>query len=147
MLFAQTSPWTTPPSLPNLHTLSLRFYWWLLKLFTAWSQIIFANWSAEGNQLDIPSDPAKKLCLRFQAARYSQHLVVEHSVMRPQSSGTTYLAKYPALTLCQILNAMWKHIFLNKLLICSSVFVSFILLFITYCYFISFYIFLVACKF
>ena len=99
MLFAQTSPWTTPPSLPNLHTFSLRFYWWLLKLFTAWSQIIFANWSAEGNQLDIPSDPAKKLCLRFQAARYSQHLVVEHSVMRPQSSGTTYLAKYPALTL------------------------------------------------
>ena len=49
-----------------------------------------------------------------------------------------YLSKYPALTLCQILNAMWKHIFLNKLLICSSVFVSFILLFITYCYFISF---------
>ena len=105
------------PSLPNLHTLSLRFYWWLLKLLTAWNQIIFANWSAEGNQLDIPSDPAKKLCLRFQAARYSQHLVVEHSVMRPQSSGTTYLAKYPALTLCQVLNAFWKHIFWNKLLI------------------------------
>ena len=140
MLFAQTSPWTTPPSLPNLHTLSLRFYWWLLKLFTAWSQIIFANWSAEGNQLDIPSDPAKKLCLRFQAARYSQHLVVEHSVMRPQSSGTTYLAKYPALTLCQILNAMWKHIFLNKLLICSSAFVSFILLFIT-CLLLFYFIF------
>ena len=38
----------------------------------------------------------KKLCLRFQAIRYSQHLVVEHSVTRPQSSGTTYLAKYPA---------------------------------------------------
>ena len=55
---------------------------------------------------------SKKLCLRFQAAR-SQHLVVEHSVMRPQSSRTTYLAKYPALTPCQILNAEWKHIFLN----------------------------------
>ena len=84
------------------------------------------------------SHPAKNLCLRFQPARYSQHLVVEHSVMWPQSSGTTCLAKYPALTLCQILNAMWKHIFLNKPLICKSVFVSFILLFITYCYFISF---------
>ena len=118
-----------PPGLPNLHTLSLRFYWWLLKLFTAWRQIIFANWSAEGNQLDIPSDPAKKLCLRFQAARYSQHLVVEHSVMRPQSSGTTYLAKYPALTLSQVLNAFRKHIFWNKLLICSGVFVSFNLLY------------------
>ena len=32
--------------------------------------------------------------------------VVEHSVRRPQSSGTTYLAKCPALALCQILNAM-----------------------------------------
>ena len=148
MLFAQTSPWTTPPSLPNLHTLSLRFYWWLLKLFTAWSQIIFANWSAEGNQLDIPSDPAKKLCLRFQAAsRYSQHLVAEHSVMRPQSSGTTYLAKYPALTLCQVLNAFWKHIFWNKLLICSGVFVSFIVLFITSCSFISFLNLSNSCKF
>ena len=42
----------------------------------------------------------------IQAARYPQHLVVEHSVLRPQSSGTTYLVKYPALTLCQILNAM-----------------------------------------
>ena len=100
-----------------------RFYLWLLKLFTAWGQIIFANWSEEGNQRDIPSDPAKTLCLRFQAARYSQHLVLKHSVMRPQSSGTTYLVKYPALTLCQVLNAMWKHILLNKLLICSRVFV------------------------
>ena len=42
----------------------------------------------------------------IQAARYPQHLVVEQSVLRPQSSGTTYLVKYPALTLCQILNAM-----------------------------------------
>ena len=123
---------------PSSIALSLRFYWRLLKLFTAWRQITFANWSAEGNQLDIPSDPAKELCSRFQAARYSQQLVVEHSVMRPQSSGITYLAKYPALSLSQILNAMWKHIFLNKLLIYSSVFVSFILLFITYCYFIAF---------
>ena len=120
---------------PSSIVLSLRFYWWLLKLFTAWRQIIFTNWPAEGNQPDIPSDPAKKLCSRFQAARYSQDLVVEHSAMRPQSSGTTYLAKYPALSLCQILHAMWKHIFLNKLLICSSVFVSFILLFITYFWF------------
>ena len=52
------------------------------------------------------SHPAKNLCLRFQPARYSQHLVVEHSVMWLQSSGTTCLAKYPASTLCQILNAM-----------------------------------------
>ena len=42
----------------------------------------------------------------IQAARYPQHLVVKQSVLRPQSSGTTYLVKYPALTLCQILNAM-----------------------------------------
>ena len=42
----------------------------------------------------------------IQAARYPQHLVVEQSVLRPKSSGTTYLVKYPALTLCQILNAM-----------------------------------------
>ena len=56
----------------------------------------------------------------------------------------TYLAKYPALTLCQILNAMWKHIFLNKLLIRSRVINSFILLFIIYNHFISF---LPACKF
>ena len=33
-------------------------------------QILFANCSAKGNQQDIPSDPANKLCLRFQAARY-----------------------------------------------------------------------------
>ena len=46
-----------------------------------------------------------QLCFRFQAARYSQQLMVEHSVMRPQSSGTTNLAKYPVLTLCQIFNA------------------------------------------
>ena len=52
--------------------------------------------------------------------------------------GTTFLAKYLALTLFQIWNAMWKHNFLNKLLICSSVFVSFMLLFITYYHFISF---------
>ena len=83
---------------------------------------------------------SKKVMLEvpIQAARYPQHLVVEHSVLRPQSSGTTYLVKHPALTLCQILNAMWKHIFLNKLLICSRVFVSFILLFIIYYHFISF---------
>jgi len=76
---------------------------------------LFANWSAEGNQLDIPSDPAKNLCLRFQAARYSQHLVVEHSVMWPQCSGTTYLAKYPALTLsnfkCHVKTYLFKQAF------------------------------------
>ena len=56
----------------------------------------------------------------------------------------TYLAKHPALTLCQILNAMRKHIFLNKLLIRGRVINSFILLFIIYYHFISF---LPACKF
>ena len=40
-----------------------------------------------------------------------------------------------ALTLCQILNVMWKHIFLNKLLIRSRVFISFIFLFIIYYHF------------
>ena len=84
-------------------------------LFTAWRQIIFANWSAEGNQQDIPSDPAKKICLRFRAARYSQHLVVEHSVMRPQNSGTTYLVKYSALTLsnfqCHVKTYLFKQAF------------------------------------
>ena len=96
---------------------------------------------------DYSSDPAKKLCLRFQEARYSQHLVVEHSVMQPQSSGTIYPARYPALTLCKILNTMWKHILLNKLLICSRVYISFILLFIINYHFISFFISLSACKF
>ena len=41
--------------------------------------------------------------------------------------------------LCQILNAMLKHIFFNKLLICSRVFISFILLFMCYYYFIAFF--------
>ena len=36
------------------------------------------------------------------------------------------------MTLCQILNVMWKHIFLNKLLIRSRVFISFIFLFIIF---------------
>ena len=147
LIFEQPRFCHITPVLSQLHWLPIKYcteFKILLMTFKAihgiwpWCQIIFANWSAKGNQLDVPSDPAKKLCLRFQAARYSQHLMVQHSFMRPQSSGTTYLAKYPALTLCQILNAMWKHTFLNKLLICSSVFVSFILLFITYCYFISF---------
>jgi len=74
-----------------------------------------ALYPAEGNQLDIPSGPAKKLCLRFQVARYSQHLVVKHSVMRTQSSGTIYLAKYPALTLsnfkCHVKTYRFKQAF------------------------------------
>ena len=41
--------------------------------------------------------------------------------------------------LCQILNAMLKHIFFNKLLICSRVFVTFILLFMCYYYFTAFF--------
>ena len=40
-----------------------------------------------------------------------------------------------ALTLCQILNVTWKHMFLNKLLIRSRVFISFIFLFIIYYHF------------
>ena len=142
LIFEQPKFCHITPVLSQLHWLPIKYHIEFLKQFTTWHQIIFANWSTKGNQPDIPSDPAKKLCLRFQAARYSQHLVVEHSVMQPQSSGTTYLAKYSALTLCQILNAVWKQIFLNKLLICSSVFDchSYILLFITYCYFISFWI-------
>ena len=68
-------------------------------------KLISQRKSKEINRI-FPQIQPKKLCLRFQAARYSQHLVVEHSLMRPQSCGTTYLVKYPALTLCQILNAM-----------------------------------------
>ena len=67
---------------------------------------------------------SKKLCLRLQAARFSQHLVVEHPATRLRSSGRTYQVKYPPLTLFQILNAMLKHIFLIR----RRVFISFILL-------------------
>ena len=67
---------------------------------------------------------SKKLCLRLQAARFSQHLVVEHPATRLRSSGTTYQVKYPPLPLFQILNAMLKHIFLIR----RRVFISFILL-------------------
>ena len=55
-----------------------------------------------------------------------------------RSSGTICPVKYPALTLFQILTAMLKHIFLNKLLISSRVFISFIILFIVLFYFIFF---------
>ena len=41
--------------------------------------------------------------------------------------------------LCQILNAMLKHIFFHTLLICSRVFVTFILSFMCYYYFIAFF--------
>ena len=47
--------------------------------------------------------------------------------MRFRSSGAIYQVKYLALTLCQILYAMLKHVFLNRLLICSRVFISIIL--------------------
>ena len=49
-----------------------------------------------------------------------------------RSSGTICRVKYPALTLFQILTAMLKHIFLNK------IFISFIILFIALFYFIFF---------
>ena len=122
---------------PSSIALTRTFYWWLLKLFTAWRQIIFANWSAEGIQLDIPSDPAKKLCLRLE---------VPSGKMLPTLGFRAFCYAAPKLwNKLQILNAMWKHIFLNKLLICSSVFVSFILLFITYIFLLvrKFYSFLV----
>ena len=95
----------TTPVLSQLH--------WLPIKYRTEFKILLMTFKAI--QQDIPSKPAKKVCLRFQEARSSQHLVVEHSVMQPQSSGTIYPVKYPALTLCQILNALWKHIFLNKL--------------------------------
>ena len=50
---------------------------------------------------------------------------------------------------CQILNAMWKHIFLNKLLICSGIFcfIYFIIYNLSfYLIFKSFYT-VPACKF
>ena len=59
-----------------------------------------------------------------------------------RSSGTICPVKYPALTPFQILTAMLKHIFLNKLLVSSRVFISFIILFIVLFYFIFFYLFL-----
>ena len=55
---------------------------------------------------------------------------------------TVYQVKYPALALFQILNTMSEHILLNKLLICSRVFIFFVLLFICYYYFISYLTFL-----
>ena len=123
---------------PSSIALSLRFYLCLLKLFTACTRLYLQI--DQPKEINRTSDPAKKLFLKVQAAiaRYSRHLVVEPPVMRPQSSRTTFLVKYPALTLCQILNALWKNIFLSKLLICSRVFVSFILLFIIYYHFNSF---------
>ena len=48
----------------------------------------------------------KKVMLEVPRGKILPTLWVEHSVMRPQSSGTIYPARYPALTLCQILNAM-----------------------------------------
>ena len=74
--------------------------------------------------------------LSSSAARLSNH----------RSSGTICPVKYLALTLFQILTAMLKHIFLNKLLICSRVFISFIILFIVLFYFTFFYL-LLGCKF
>ena len=74
-------------------------------------------------------------------------LEVPRGKILPTLSGTIYPARYPALTLCKILNTMWKHILLNKLLICSRVYISFILLFIINYHFISFFISLSACKF
>ena len=75
-----------PPSLPNLHTFEFKILLMTFKAIHGMAPDYLCKLiSREGNQLDIPSDPAKKLCLRFQAAsRYSQHLVAEHSVMRPQ---------------------------------------------------------------
>ena len=79
----------------------------------------------------------KKVMLEVPRGKILPTLGVEHSVMRPQSSGTIYPARYPALTLCQILNAMWKHTFLNKLLICRSFyFVYFIVYHLLSFYFI-----------
>ena len=79
----------------------------------------------------------KKVMLEVPRGKILPTLGVEHSVMRLQSSGTIYPARYPALTLCQILNAMWKHIFLNKLLICRSFyFVYFIVYHLLSFYFI-----------
>ena len=58
---------------------------------------------------------SKKVMLEVPSRRYSQHLVVEHSVMRPQNSGTTYLVKYPALTLsnfkCHVKTYLFKQAF------------------------------------
>ena len=109
--------------LPLSIALSLRFYLWLLKLFTAWRQIIFANWSAEGNQQDIYSlRSSKKVMLEVPSGKILPTLGGRAFCCAAQSPGTIYPVKYPALTLCQILNAMWKHIFLNKLLICRRVF-------------------------
>ena len=115
LIFEQPKFCHITPVLSQLHWLPIKYHIEFLKQFTTWHQIIFANWSTKGNQPDIPSDPAKKLCLRFQAARYSQHLVVEHSVMRPQNSGTTYLVKYSALTLsnfqCHVKTYLFKQAF------------------------------------
>ena len=148
MLFAQTSPWTTPLASRTCTHLSLRFYWWLLKLFTAWHQIIFANWSTDKEiNWIFPQIQRKSYAWGSKRQADTPNTWWQSILLCGPKDGPTYLAKYPALTLCQILNAMWKHIFWNKLLICSSVFVSFIVLFITYYYFISFLNLSTSCKF
>ena len=114
---------------------SLMFYSWLLKLFTAWCQILFLNWSAEGNQQDIPLRSSKKVMLEVPSNKILPTLGGRAFCYAAPKLWTTYLVKYPALTLCQIWNAMWKHIFLNKLIICGRVFVTFILSFIIYYHF------------
>ena len=97
------------PVLSQLHWLPIKYcieFKILLMTFKAIHGMvpdyIICKLLSQGNQQDIPSDPAKKLCLRFHAVRYSQHLVVQRCVMRPQSSETTCLAKYPALTLSNL---------------------------------------------
>ena len=91
---------------PSSIALSLRFYLCLLKLFTACTRLYL--------QIDQPKEinrtsarSSKNVMLEIPSGKIPfRTLVVEHSVMRPQSSGTTFLVKYPTLTLCQILNAM-----------------------------------------
>ena len=101
-------------------------------MFSIHSIYVFYSWHCTDYffiyQREFPLDPATKICLRFQAARCSQHLVGEHFVRRLRSSGKICQVKYPAMTLFQILSVMLNYILLNKLLICCRVFISFIIL-------------------
>ena len=114
------SQWWTEEISYNRHLATVT----LLIKFTAWHLLLSANNFDQLEKVNrkFSYNKQKNICFRFQVARYSQHLVIEHSVMWHRSSGTICLVKYPALTLFQILNVMLKNIFLNKLLICSNLF-------------------------
>ena len=124
-----------PPSLPNLHTFEFKILLMTFKAIHGMAPDYLANWSAEKEiNWIFPQIQRKSYAWGSKRQADTPNTWWQSILLCGPKDGPTYLAKNPALTLCQILNAIWKHIFWNKLLICSSVFVSFIVLFITYYY-------------